>query len=160
MLGEIGGHLQRRVEGDIESQLVADGVLHLLPPGDNLAHIGLEDAGRVVHRAALQACKRQNGGVAGMNALAELGAHSALVANHIGPRAAEARGSHRLVGVDHNMMLGSLHDGIVIVVVDGLAVMPFGEGDDGTHVAALHGIVAILIHKVVSLLHPALVVDG
>ncbi len=95
-----------------------------------------------------------------MDALAELGAHSALVANHIGPGATEARGAHRLVGVDHDVVLGGLNDGVMVVVVDGLGVVALGEGDDGADIAALHGVVAVLVHQVVCLLHPALVVDS
>ena len=39
-----------------DTQLVADSVAHLAAPRDYLAHVGLEDAGGVVHRTALQAC--------------------------------------------------------------------------------------------------------
>ena len=93
-----------------------------------------------------------------MDALTELGAHGALVAYHVGPGAAEACGAYRLVGVDHDVVLGGLDNGVVIVVVDGLAVVPFGKGDDGADVAALDGVVAVLVHQVIGLFHPALVV--
>ena len=160
MLGEVGGHLEGGVEGDVESQLVADGVLHFLAPRDYLAHVGFEDTGCVVHGAALQAGEGEDGSVAGMDAFAELGTHGAFVAYHVGPCAAEARGAYCLVGVDHDMVLGGLDDGVVIVVVDGLAVVPFGKGDDGADVAALDGVVAVLVHEGVGFFHPAFVVDG
>ena len=89
MLREVGGHLQGRVEGHIKAQLVANGNLHLFAPGYDLAHIGLEDTRGVVHWAALQTRERQNGGMSGLNALTELGAHSAFITNHVGPSAAE-----------------------------------------------------------------------
>ena len=159
VLGEVGGHLQGGVEGDVKSQLVADGVAHeVAVPGGVALHVGFEDAGGVVHRATLEACEGQDGGVAGVDAAAELGAHGALVADHVGPCAAEARGAHGLVGVDHNVVLGGLDNGAVVVVDDGLAVVVLAVGHDVAHIAALDGIVAILVHEVVGPLHKALVV--
>ena len=81
--------------------------------------------------------------MSGLNALAELSTHGTLVSNHVGPSAAETCRSHGLMGVYHNMMLGGLHDSIMVMVVDGLAVVAFAEGDDGAHIAALHGVVAV-----------------
>ena len=162
MLGEVGGHLQRRVERHIQSQLVADGVTHLVAfvPADNLLHVGLEDAGGVVHRTALQAGKRQNGGVSRFDAAAELGAHGTFVADHVGPGAAQSRRAHCLMGIDHDVVLGRLHDGVVIVVDDGLAVVSLAVRQNMTHIAALHRIVAVLVHQVISPFHPSLVIDG
>ena len=159
MLWKIGGHLQRRVEGDVKSQLVADSVAHLLSPRHDFAHVCLEDAGCVVHRAALQTRERQYRRVAGVDALTEFGAHSALVADHIGPCAAQTGRSYGFVRVDHDVVLGSLHDGIMVVVVDRLAVMALAKRDDGAHVTALHGVVAVLVHQRVGFLHPMLIVD-
>ena len=51
---------------------------------------GFEDARGVVHRSALQTSERQDGGVAGLDALAELGAHGTLVADHVGVPAVDA----------------------------------------------------------------------
>ena len=96
--------------------------------------------------------------MAGLDALAELGAHGTLVADHVGPSAAQARRAHSLVGVDHDMVFGGLHDGIMVVVVDGLAVVAFAKGDDGAHVATLNGIVTVLVHQVICLLHPSFVI--
>ena len=56
------------------------------------------------------------------------------------------------------MMLGSFHNGIMVVVVDRLAVVTFTKGNDGSHIAAFHGIIAVLVHQSVSLLHPTLVI--
>ena len=160
MLGEVGGHLQGRIEGDVKSQLVADGMLHsvALVPADDFAHVGLEDARRVVHRAALQSRERQNCGVPRLDATAELRSHRALVANHVGPGAAQSRRAHGLVGVHHDAVLGGFGDGIMIVVVNRLAVVSFSVGNDGTHIAALDGVVSVLVHQVVGFLHPTLVV--
>ena len=160
MLREVGCHLQRRVEGNVKSQLVADGVMHLLSPRHDFAHVGFENAGGVVHRAALQTGERQDGGVSRMDALAELGAHRTLVANHVGPSAIQTSGTYRLVRVDHNVVLGGLHDSVMIVIIDRLAVVALAKRDDGAHITALHGIVSVLVHQRVSLLHPMLVVDS
>ena len=160
MFGKVGGHLQRRVEGYVKPQLVADGVTHLAAPRDDLAHIRLKDARRIVHRTTLQTRERQNGSVSRFDTLTEFGTHGAFVANHVGPSAAETSRSYRLVRVHHDMMFGSLHDGIVVVVVDGLAIVALAEGDDGAHITAFHGIVAVLVHQGVGFLHPTLIVDS
>ena len=97
MFGEVGSHLQRRIEGHIQTQLVADGSFHLLSPRHDFTHVGLKDARCIVHRAALQTCERQDGCVPRIDAFPKLRAHGALIANHIGPGATESSGSHRLM---------------------------------------------------------------
>ena len=64
----------------------------------------------------------------GFDALTELSPHGTFVANHVGPGAAEACRSYGLMGVYHDMVLGGLHDGIMVVVVDGLAIVAFAKG--------------------------------
>ena len=63
------------------------------------------------------------------------------------------------MGVDHDAVLGSLGDGVVVVVDERLAVVVLAVGDDFAHIAALDGVIAILVHQVVGFFHPALIVD-
>ena len=88
----------------------------------------------------------------------KLCAHRTLITNHIGPRAAQACGTHGLVGIHHDVVFGSFGDGIVVVVDGGLRVMIVAVGNDLTDIATLHGIISVLIHQLISLLHPPLVV--
>ena len=55
------------------------------------------------------------------------------------------------MGIDHDMVLGSLGHGIEVVVDHPLSVVVLTAGDDVAHVAALHGVVAILLHELVGL---------
>ena len=64
------------------------------------------------------------------------------------------------MGIDHDMVLCSLYNGIVIMVDGGLAVMIVSVRDDRAHISALDGIVAVFVHEGVGLLHPMLVVAG
>ena len=98
--------------------------------------------------------------MARIDAAAVLGAHGALVADQVRPGAAEARRAHRLMGIDHDVVLRRLLEGEQVVVDQRLAVVMLAVRDDVAHVAALHGIVAVLVHELVSLLHVALVIDG
>ena len=160
VLGHVGGHLQRAVEGDVEGQLAAQGAQHLALVACKRAQVHLKDAGRVVHGAALQPGERQNGGVAGLGAAKGLvlGAAGALVAHHVGPGAAQAGGAHGLVTVDHDVVLGSLGHGIVVVVDHPLAVVVLAAGNDVAHIAALDGVVAVAVHQGVGRVEMALVV--
>ena len=56
------------------------------------------------------------------------------------------------------MVLGGLGHGIEVVVDHPLSVVVLTARDDVAHVAALHGVVAILLHELVGLVHVALVV--
>ena len=62
------------------------------------------------------------------------------------------------MGIDHDMMLRSLLNGMEIVVVHPLAVMILAERQDIAHVTALHCIIAILLHKIVCSIHVAFVI--
>ena len=98
--------------------------------------------------------------MAGVDIGPELGTHGALVANHVGPGTAKAGRAHRLVGIHHNVVLCSLNHSVMIMVDDGLAVMVLAVRDDIAHVAALDGVVAVLVHELVGLLHVTLIVHG
>ena len=63
VLRQVGRHLQGRIHGEVKGQRAADGDAcprGVVAPG---VQLGDEDARRVVHRAALQARKRQDAGV-------------------------------------------------------------------------------------------------
>ena len=55
-------------------------------------------------------------------------------------------------------MLGSLLDAVEIVVVGRLRIMVVASRNDVAHIAALHGIISILVHKRIGCLQMTLVV--
>ncbi len=161
VLREVGGHLQGRRHGHINSQLVGYRAVGMrMVVGIRLGDILFEDARRVVHRAADQAGERQHGDVERLRTSESLvlGAAGRLVAYEVGPRAAETRGTHGLVGVDHDTVVGRFLHGIEIVVDHPLVVVVVALGDDVAHVARLHGVVAMLVHEAVGRIEVPLVV--
>ena len=64
------------------------------------------------------------------------------------------------MGVHHDVVLGSLLDAVEIMVVGRLRVVIVATGNDVAHIATLHGVVAVLVHKTICLLEMALVVEG
>ena len=141
--------------------MVADGVAHLSALARcRDGHILLEDAGGIVHRPALQTGEWKDCGVSRFNVAAVFAAHGALIAYHVGPGAAEACRTHRLMCIYHDMMLCSLDYGIVIVVDEGLAVVVFTVWDDIAYVSALDGVVAVFVHEIVGFFHVALIVHS
>ena len=93
-----------------------------LLPGTNLPHVHAENAGSEVHRAADEAGERQNGHMLGRH-FAVLRAHRALVAHKIGICTAQTGGTHSLVAVDHDVMVGGTLHRVKIVVHHALAVV-------------------------------------
>ena len=81
-----------------------------------------------------------------------------LVADQVGVGAAEARRAHRLVGVDHDLVVGGPADGIEVVVVHPLPVMVLAAGQDVAHVPALDRVVPVFVHQAVGRFHVAFVV--
>ena len=149
ILGQVGCHLQRRVHRQIESQLSAESGVDIRLIVAPFTKLRDEDARSVVHRTALQTCERQDDGVVRLAAAERLILCSAcrLVADEIGPCAAKSGRTCRLMSVHHDVVLGSLLDAVEIVVVGGLRVMVVASRNDVAHVAALHGIIAILVHQ-------------
>ena len=160
VLGQVGGHLQRAVHRHIKRQLAYERGVHTIGVVAPRAQLCLQDARRVVHGATLQTGEGQYHGVVGIAAAESLvlRAAGALVAYQVGIGAAKACGTGCLVGVDHDVMLGGLLHGIEIVVVHGLRVVMVAAGDDVSHVTGFHGVVAVIIHQLVGLLHPSLIV--
>ena len=89
-----------------------------------------------------------------------LGTFGGLVADEVRVGPAQTGRAHRLVGVDHDVVVGCLLDAKHVVVDHRLAVMMLAVRDDVADIAALHRIVTIFIHKIIRLVDPALVVLG
>ena len=87
-----------------------------------------------------------------------LSAASTLVANKVRPGATDAGGTSGFVSINHNMIVGSFLDGILIVVVNPLAVVVFATRDDVSHISAFHCLVAVCVHKCVCRIHMSLIV--
>ena len=152
VLGQVGGHLQRRGHYHVDAQLVGDravGVRMVL--GVDLRDVHFEDAGRVVHRASDQPREGQHGDVRGFRASEGLILRAAgrFVADQIGPRTAESRRTHGFVGVDHDPVVGGLLHGIEIVVHHPLVVVVVALGDDVADVSRLDGRIAVFVHEAV-----------
>ena len=87
-----------------------------------------------------------------------LSATRALVADPVWPCACDTRGTCCLMRVDHDVVLCGLGDATQVVVVHLLREMIVATRYDVAHVTALHGIVAILVHEIVSVLKVTLIV--
>ena len=87
-----------------------------------------------------------------------LGASCTLVADEVRIGATETCRTYGLVSIDHDVMTGSFLDAVEIVVVHRLRIVVVTARDDVTDVAALHGIVTVAVHQVVSILKVALVI--
>ena len=81
-----------------------------------------------------------------------------FVADKVGPCTAQAGRTHRLVGIDHNLIVGGLLDCIQIMVDEPLAEVVASGGNYLAYITALHGIVAIVFHKLVGFIHATFVV--
>ncbi len=131
---QVGGHLQRAVDDDIEGQLLGPGGLDAA----GAARVHAEDAGRIVHRPGQQAGEDQIGlmlrRVARLAPGAELHAARALARDHVRIGAAQARVLERLVGIDGHLVTGRRLDDLHVVLGQRLALM---EGKD--HVAVRPG---------------------
>ena len=64
------------------------------------------------------------------------------------------------MGIHHDVVLGGFYHGTVIVGDERLAVVMLPERDNVAHITALHGVIAVLVHKGIGLFHPALVING
>ena len=161
VFGQVGCHLQRRVHHEVECELSAERGVHVRRVVAPFFQTSLEDARRVVHRSALQACEGQHDGVVG-HRTAEclvLCAACRLVAYEVRPCATDAGGACSLVSVHHDVVLGCGLDDALIVVVHQLRVVVLAARYDVAHVACLHSIVAILVHKLERVLKVSFVVE-
>ena len=83
-----------------------------------------------------------------------------LIANKVGPSAAQTRWSSSLVSVDHNVMLSRLLKHIEIVVVHRLAVVEITTRDNVAHVSAFHSIISVVVHELIGLREMTFIVDN
>ena len=81
-----------------------------------------------------------------------------LVADEVGVGSAQSGGACGLVGVDHNVVVGGLFQGIEVVVVHPLAVVVLTARHDVAHVATLDGVVAVVDHEAVGRIEMSLIV--
>ena len=156
----VGSHLQGAVHGDIERELASQGAVDEPRPFHPLIDLRFQYARCVVHRSTLQTGERQDGGVVGVVAAKGfvLSALGALVANQVGIGAAKSGGSHRLMRIDHDMLLGGFLHAIEIVIHHPLTIMVFAARYDVAHITTLDRIVAMINHKLVSTVEMSLIV--
>ena len=64
------------------------------------------------------------------------------------------------MGIDHDVVLGCLLHGIEVVVVHRLAVVEVATWNYITHISAFHGIVAVVVHELISFLHVSLIIGN
>ena len=62
------------------------------------------------------------------------------------------------MGIDHDMMLGSLLDDMQVVVVHRLRIVVVTTWDNVAYITRLHGIITVFVHQVEGFLHMTLVV--
>ena len=160
VLGQVGSHLQRRIHGDVERQLTHQRTAHLMGIATPCVQMRLQNARSIVHRTSLQAGERQDTGMVGVVGVEGFVLSTAcrLIAYHIWPGTANSRRTGRLMGIDHDVMLGSLLNHIEVVIVHGLRVVMVATGDDVAYVTRLHGIVAILVHQFKGILEVTFIV--
>ena len=126
----------------------------------DLGNIGLEDAWSVVHRTADQTGERKHAHVERLAAAEGLifGTPCGFVADEVRPGAAKTGRTHSLVCIDHNLVLCGLSHSVEIVIYHPLVVMVVALRNHIAHIAALDCRVAVVVHKLVGLLHMPLVI--
>ena len=81
-----------------------------------------------------------------------------FVANQVRISTAQTGRAYSFVRIYTNFVVGCLLHGIEVVVVQPLPIMMFTTGNHITYISALHGIVAIIHHKLIGLVHVTFVV--
>ena len=114
--------------------------------GRRYGHILLEDAGSIIHRAALATGEGEDAGVPRIDLCLVFVAHRTLIAYHIGPGTAKPGGTDGLVGIYHYVMLRRLFYAVKVMVDYALAVVVLAVGYYPAHITALDSIVAISFH--------------
>lgn len=65
------------------------------------------------------------------------------------------------MSIDHDLVVCSTLDGMLVVIDSDLAVVVLTTRDEVADIAALHRIIAIVLHQLIGLVHVLLVVhDG
>lgn len=125
-----------------------------------LAHIVFEQSGCVIHRSAHKACERKNSGVARLASAESLILRTAcrLIADEVWPCAAYSGGTHSLMSIDHYLIVGGFLHSILVMVYKPLAEMVASCRDYVANISAFYGIIAVVLHKLICLVHAALVI--
>ena len=71
---------------------------------------------------------------------------------------AQACRTYCLVSINHNLVIGCLFNGIKIVIIHPLSVVVLTARNDIAYITALHSIVTVVYHELVSLVHMTFVV--
>ena len=127
-----------------------------------LRKLGLKDTRSIIHRTTLQTGEWQHYGMIRLVTAKCLifCTTCTLVANQVRPGAADTCRTGCLVGIYHDMMLGSGLDDTLVVIVHQLAIMILTSWDDITYITGLHGIITIFVHQVEGIFQVALVVES
>ena len=161
MLREIGGHLERRIHCKVERQLIADGSIDMRLVGRAIfLHVHHEDSRGIIHRTAVETGERKNRDVLRVEASKSLilSSFGGFVAYHVRVGAAQARRTDSLMRIDHDMMLGRLADGVLVMIVHVLAIVVLAARENLAHVTGLDRVIAVLVHEVVGGIHVTLVI--
>ena len=129
ILREIGSHLQWTVHRYIKCQLTADGRVAMRTIGA----IHFKDTRCIIHRTTLQTGERQDGGMSRFGTSESLifsTARAPLVANQVRISAAETGWTHSLMGIYHDVIIGSTGYGMQIVVDFQLTVVMLATRND------------------------------
>ena len=160
VFGQVGCHLEWAVHRQIECELADECGVYEVRVVAPRFELRFEYAGRVVHRSALQSCKGQNEGVVGAAASECLVFRAArtFVSDEVGIGAAKSGGSHSLVGIHHDVVLGGLFHHILVMVHHGLREVVVATWDDVAHIARLHRVVAVSVHQIECIVEMSLIV--
>ena len=122
--------------------------------------IHFKDTRCIIHRTTLQTGERQDGGMSRFGSSESLifCTASTLVANQVRISAAETGRTHSLMGIYHDVIIGSTGYGMLIVIDFQLTVVMLATRNDVAHITALYSIVAIILHQLVSSVHILLIV--
>ena len=87
-----------------------------------------------------------------------LGSAGRFVANQVRISAAESGGAYRFVCVDHDLVVCCFLHCIQVVIHHPLSVVMFSARNDVAHIAALHGTIPVVYHKLIGFVHVAFIV--
>ena len=163
VINQVGCHLERAIEGNVECQLLGQSSLYLtMGQVTHKFQLRIKDARSVVHRTTNQAGERKHHCVVRL-ATAKgfiLGAACTFVAQQVRISTTQTGRTYCLVSVYTYLIFCRLCKCIEVVIVQPLSVVVLSARNHITHVTTLYGIVTMVYHKLVSLVHVALVVTN
>ena len=89
-----------------------------------------------------------------------LGSSRRLVTDKIGISTAQTRRTNSFMGIHHNLMLGGFGQCIKIMIDHPLSVMMFPTRYNISHISTLHGIIAMIVHKLICFLHVPFIITN